>query len=150
MSERESTSRGSSRQREKQAPHRARSHMRDLIPGPWDHDLSWRQMLNWLSYLGALQPIIFILNAYLLQNIMLPDLCILFLLFTKFLNIRKVGIFISPWLEWKLEFWSIRSMCQKHFNHKFPLRPLLIAICFQYLKFLYLAFPVYSLYKVMK
>ena len=24
-----------------------------LIPGPWDHDLSWRQLLNWLSYPGA-------------------------------------------------------------------------------------------------
>ena len=25
-----------------------------LIPGPWDHDLSWRQMLNRLSHPGAL------------------------------------------------------------------------------------------------
>ena len=24
-----------------------------LIPGPWDHDLSQRQMVNWLSYQGA-------------------------------------------------------------------------------------------------
>ena len=27
--------------------------MRDLIPGPWDHDLSWRQQLNPLSHPGA-------------------------------------------------------------------------------------------------
>ena len=23
------------------------------IPGPWDHDLSWRQPLNWLNHLGS-------------------------------------------------------------------------------------------------
>ena len=25
----------------------------DSIPGPWDHDLSWRQTLNWLSHSGT-------------------------------------------------------------------------------------------------
>ena len=44
---RDSSSRKSSRQREKQAPHWAESPMRGSIPGPWDHDLSRRQMLNW-------------------------------------------------------------------------------------------------------
>ena len=24
-----------------------------LIPGPWDHDLTWSQMLNWLSHPGT-------------------------------------------------------------------------------------------------
>ncbi|XP_054366516.1 coiled-coil domain-containing protein 62 isoform X4 [Mirounga angustirostris] len=33
-------------EREKQTPCRAGSPMRDLIPGPWDHDLSRRQTLN--------------------------------------------------------------------------------------------------------
>ena len=23
------------------------------IPGPWNHDLGWRQMLNWFTHLGA-------------------------------------------------------------------------------------------------
>jgi len=27
-----------------------------LIPGPWDHDLSGRQMLNGLSHPGVLVP----------------------------------------------------------------------------------------------
>ena len=40
-------------QREKQTPRWGGSPMRSLIPGPWDHDLSGRQMLNWLSHPGA-------------------------------------------------------------------------------------------------
>ena len=32
----------------------SRELMRGLIPGPWDHDLSRRQMLNHLSHSGAL------------------------------------------------------------------------------------------------
>ena len=49
------TSRGSHRQREreKQAPHWAGNLMQGLIPGPWDHNLSWRQMPNQLSHPGA-------------------------------------------------------------------------------------------------
>ena len=31
----------------------SRELMRGLIPGPWDHDLSQRQMLNHLSHPGA-------------------------------------------------------------------------------------------------
>ena len=46
----DSISRGSSREREKQVPCWARSLMWGSIPGPWDHDQSWRQMLNWLSH----------------------------------------------------------------------------------------------------
>ena len=52
LTERVSPSRGSGRQREreKQAPHGAGSPMMwDSIPGPWDHDLSQKQMLNQLS-----------------------------------------------------------------------------------------------------
>ena len=47
--------RGRQRQRErgKQAPCRAESPMRDLIPGLWDHDLSRRQWPNPLSHPGA-------------------------------------------------------------------------------------------------
>lgn len=29
------------------------SPMQDSIPGPWDHDLSQRQTLNWLNHLGT-------------------------------------------------------------------------------------------------
>ena len=41
------------REREKQAPHWAKSPMRDSIPGPWNHDLSQRQTLNSLCHPGA-------------------------------------------------------------------------------------------------
>ena len=37
-------------QRKKQTLRWAGSLMWDSIPGPWDHDLNWRQMLNRLSY----------------------------------------------------------------------------------------------------
>ena len=47
---RESTSRGSSRQRDKQALHWAGNPTQDPIPEHWDHALSQRQMLNWLSH----------------------------------------------------------------------------------------------------
>jgi len=50
--ERENASRGSKRQREKQAPHWARSPTWASISGPWDHDLSQRQTLNGLSHPG--------------------------------------------------------------------------------------------------
>ena len=46
--ERESTGRGSSRQREKQAPRWAGILMRGWIPGPWDHDLGLSQV-NWAT-----------------------------------------------------------------------------------------------------
>ena len=39
------------RERENQAPNWAGSLMLGSIPGPWDHDLSQRQMFNWLSHL---------------------------------------------------------------------------------------------------
>ena len=42
------------RKQEKQAPHWGGSPMRGSIPGPWDHDLSQRQMHNRLSHPGAL------------------------------------------------------------------------------------------------
>ena len=50
---------GRQRQREKQAPRRARSQMWDSIPGRWDHDLSRRQLLNQLSHSGVPVFIIF-------------------------------------------------------------------------------------------
>ena len=40
LRETQDTSRGSDRQRENQVLHRARSLMRDSIPGPWGHELS--------------------------------------------------------------------------------------------------------------
>ena len=49
-----STSSVSGRQREKQAASWAGSLMLGLIPGSWDHDLSQRQILNWLSHPGTL------------------------------------------------------------------------------------------------
>ena len=51
-SEQERKQKQGQREREKQAPHWAESLMWGLIPGPWDHDLSLRQLLNQLSHLG--------------------------------------------------------------------------------------------------
>ena len=56
--EQASTSRGRDRQhwqreREKRALHGVGILTWGLIPGHWDHDLSWRQTLNWLSHPGA-------------------------------------------------------------------------------------------------
>ena len=45
---------GRQREKEKQTPCWAGSPMQDLIPAPWDPDLSQRQMLNQLSHPGAL------------------------------------------------------------------------------------------------
>ena len=53
QSKRESTSRRSWREREKQAFYWGGSPMQGLIPEPWDHDLSWRQTLNQLSHPGS-------------------------------------------------------------------------------------------------
>ena len=51
QSKRQSTSEDTGqRESEKQTPHWAGSTMRGLIPGAWDHDLSWWQTLNWLSH----------------------------------------------------------------------------------------------------
>ena len=47
------TSRGSCGGRGRSSLYWARSLMWGLIPGPWAHDLSWRQTLNWLSHPGA-------------------------------------------------------------------------------------------------
>ena len=40
-------------EREKQAPHQTGCPMWGSIPGSWDHDLSWKQMLNTLSHPGS-------------------------------------------------------------------------------------------------
>ena len=40
-------------QREKQTPYRVGSLMQDSIPGLWDHDLSWSQLLNQMSHPGT-------------------------------------------------------------------------------------------------
>ena len=58
--ERQRTWRGEE-QREKQTPCWAGSPTQDSIPGPWDHDLSRRQTLNWLSHPDAL-GLLFIIN----------------------------------------------------------------------------------------
>ena len=50
------------RGREKQIPYWAGSLMWGSIPGPWDNDLSWRQMLNWLSHSVAPLGIFFHLD----------------------------------------------------------------------------------------
>ena len=41
------------REKVKQIPCRAGSWMRGSIPGTWNHELSWRQMLNQMSHPGA-------------------------------------------------------------------------------------------------
>ena len=41
------------REREKQTPRWAGSLTQGWIPGPWDHDLSWKQILNRLNHLGT-------------------------------------------------------------------------------------------------
>lgn len=43
------------REREKQTPHRAGSLTQGSIPGPWDHELSWKQTLHQLNHPGALK-----------------------------------------------------------------------------------------------
>ena len=48
-------------QRKKQTPRWAGSQMWGSIPGPWDYDLSWRQLLNWLSHPGIPIPVFLIL-----------------------------------------------------------------------------------------
>ena len=45
---------GAEGQREKQVLYGAGSWMWGSIPGPWDHDLSQRQMLRQLSHPGTL------------------------------------------------------------------------------------------------
>ena len=44
--------------KEKLAPCRAGSLMWGSSPGPWDHDLSRRQMLTWLSHQGSVSSFI--------------------------------------------------------------------------------------------
>ena len=58
---RESTSRqrGGQREKKKWAPRWAGSPTWGLIPGPRDHDLSWRQKLNRLSHPGPLESYFF-------------------------------------------------------------------------------------------
>ena len=76
---------GRERERRKQAPRGAESPMRDLIPGPWDHDLSQRQWLNPLSH-PEWKPIC-LCRPLSLQIIWLSPL-----LFGKFLQVSsKVG-----------------------------------------------------------
>lgn len=60
LTQREKAHRQGKREKEKQAPHWARSLMQGSIPGPQDHDLSQRQMFNQLSHPGT--PIFYILN----------------------------------------------------------------------------------------
>jgi len=40
-------------QRERQTPRWAGGPVWDSVPGPWGHDLSWRQTLDQLSHPGA-------------------------------------------------------------------------------------------------
>ena len=66
--ERESTNMGKGqREREKQTPPRSRKPMYGSIPGPWDHDLSWRQTLNQLSHPGT-PPNAFLIMFWMLQS----------------------------------------------------------------------------------
>ena len=44
---------GHQKKRSKQTPHWAMTSTWGSIPEPWDHDLSWSQMLNWLNHPGA-------------------------------------------------------------------------------------------------
>ena len=53
LKERVSMSIGEGQRQREKIPHWAGSPMWDLIPGPQDHDLTWRQMLNQLSQPGA-------------------------------------------------------------------------------------------------
>ena len=46
------------REKEKQTHHWAGSLKQYSIPGHWDHVLSWRQMLNWLSHPSAIKCIL--------------------------------------------------------------------------------------------
>ena len=59
-------------QREKQIPRWAKSPVQGSIPGPWDHDLTWRQMLNWLSHPGThkivILRVLFLLLMWMIQS----------------------------------------------------------------------------------
>ena len=90
----ESTSQGEGqREREKQTPHWAGSLMQGLITGPWDHDLSQRQTLNWLSHPGAPgNPF----KPRLLSNTFCPR-C-------------GAGMFTTGW-DWDLLLWNTCSAC---------------------------------------
>ena len=54
-------------EREKQTPCSAGSPMQGSISGPWDHDLSWRQMLKWLSH-PAIPIYLIVVNFILAFN----------------------------------------------------------------------------------
>ena len=55
-------------EREKQTSHWAGSPTQGSIPGPSDHDLSWRQTLNWMSHLGAPKVMFLICDLYVPSN----------------------------------------------------------------------------------
>ena len=57
------------RAREKKASYWAENLMWDLISGPWDHNLSWRQMLNQLSHPGTwgMNVLNWLLSSYALE-----------------------------------------------------------------------------------
>ena len=72
-------------QEEKHTPHWAGNLMWDSISGPWDHDLSKRERLNWLSHPGAPKFGIFKskMITCALQCFLYIEFCFVFVFFTK-------------------------------------------------------------------
>ena len=111
MRERKKMSEGQEQREEKQTPRWSGSLTQGLIPGPWDHDLNWRQMLNWLSHPGASELSLFILlptdfvqaNLIFAYNGLLNHLsaCGLFLLHS--------GLQISDICLSKIQTWCVIS-----------------------------------------
>ena len=70
------------RKKEMQTPHWAGSQMWGSVPGCWDHDLSQRQTLNWLSYPGTPNCVISMATciAIYIKPSLLPDILLLHIL----------------------------------------------------------------------
>ena len=76
--------------------------MWDSIPGPQDHDLSWRQMLNWLSHPGTLANGLLILLIFSKNQLLFSLIC--FCCFWVYISFISVLIFIIFFLLLVLSF----------------------------------------------
>ena len=80
------------------APHWAGSLAQCLIPGPWDHDLNWRQTLNQLSHPGAPVLHFSLFEKYLTIQIQL-QIVQFFIILTNF------SFFQYYLINWQLFLW---------------------------------------------
>ena len=74
--------------------------MQVLIPGPWGHDLSQKQMLNWLSPPGAPQDTL--INLKFLASVQLAETCVREVAFRTFCD--QLTYFLNTgWGYWVLQ-----------------------------------------------